>query len=485
MRVEPSFPKIPQLKTVEDFARRLDELGITLPLDADIEAGPQAPLAQPLTLTDGSAGARIVGNRFTILPMEGWDCTLDGRPSDLVMRRWRRFGASGAKLVWCEATAVRHDGRANPNQLLITRETVAELAELRAALVAAHAAAFDCTDDLAVGLQLTHSGRWSRPDGTPSPRIAYRHPLLDTRAGILDDAAVFSDDELDDLAACYVDAAVLAHEAGFHFVDIKHCHGYLLHELLSAYDRPGRYGGDLAGRTLFLRTVVEGARARAPDLALAVRLSAYDFVPFTKGDDATGVPVATAGYPYAFGGDATGTGIDLGEPHAFLSLLERLGIGLVSISAGSPYYNPHIQRPAYYPPSDGYLPPEDPLVGVARMLHATAELKQRHPNLAMVGTGYSYLQEWLPHVAQRAVRDGLVDSIGLGRMALSYPNLPADILAGKPLDHRHICRTFSDCTTAPRGGLVSGCYPLDAFYKDRPEHERLAAQKRAARRKTS
>lgn len=483
MRVESSFPKIPQIKTAEAFQQRLDELGLALPFDAEVESGPDAPLGQPLVLRDGSAGTRTVGNRFTILPMEGWDGTPDGRPTDLISRRWRRFGGSGAKLVWCEATAVRHDGRANANQLLIGSETVDDIAALRAELVAEHAAECATTDDLVVGLQLTHSGRWSRPDGTPQPRIAYRHPILDERVGIQDDAAVFSDDELDELAECYVQAGVLARQAGFDFVDIKHCHGYLLHELLTTYDRPGRYGGDFAGRTRFLRTVVEGVRAQAPDLMLAVRLSAYDFVPFVPGPDGAGVPVAAGEYAYAFGGDGTGTGIDLTEPDEFLTLLEELGIGLVSISAGSPYYNPHIQRPAYYPPSDGYTPPEDPLIGVARMFHATADLKRRHPNLALVGTGYTYLQEWLPNVGQRAIRDGAVDSIGLGRMALSYPRLPADVLAGRPLQQRYICRTFSACTTAPRSGFVSGCYPLDEYYKQRPENAQLAAQKRAERRK--
>jgi hypothetical protein len=139
------------------------------------------------------------------------------------------------------------------------------------------------------------------------------------------------------------------------------------------------------------------------------------------------------------------------------------------VTAGSPYYNPHIQRPAVFPPSDGYLPPEDPLVGVARQIEATAALKRRHPGLVLIGSGYSYLQEWLPHVAEHAIRHGLADAIGLGRMVLSYPDLPADILAGRPIKTKLLCRTFSDCTTAPRNGLVSGCYPLDKFYAQHPD----------------
>jgi 2,4-dienoyl-CoA reductase-like NADH-dependent reductase (Old Yellow Enzyme family) len=162
-------------------------------------------------------------------------------------------------------------------------------------------------------------------------------------------------------------------------------------------------------------------------------------------------------------------------------LLESLGIDLICTSAGSPYYNPHMQRPAAFPPSDGYQPPEDPLVGVARQIRATAELKAKHPTLTVVGSAYSYLQEWLPNVGQRAIRDGAADCVGLGRMVLSYWDLPADVLAGQPLARKRICRTFSDCTTAPRNGIVSGCYPLDAFYKARPEAQELAMIKKRDR----
>ena len=76
-------------------------------------------------------------------------------------------------------------------------------------------------------------------------------------------------------------------------------------------------------------------------------------------------------------------------------------------TAGSPYYNPHVQRPAMFPPLDGYEPPEDPLRGVARQIRATALLKRQFPRLVFVGSAYSYLQEWLPHVgAARGARTG-------------------------------------------------------------------------------
>jgi NADPH2 dehydrogenase len=462
--------RIAALKTADDFRSYLAQIGVELPFDEELQAGPDAPLAQGCRLKKGFT----IGNRCCVLPMEGWDGTTDGRPTELTMRRWQRFGLGGAKLIWGgEAVAVRPDGRANPNQLMIKEQTLPDLVALRETLVQAHEAHFSRTDDLLIGLQLTHSGRFARPEQRRGmqPQILYQHPILDARFGLSPDAPLMTDDEIVDLVQDFVRAAGLAQQAGFHFVDIKHCHGYLGHEFLSAVDRPGRYGGSLANRTRFLREVVAGVRAEAPGLEIGVRLSAFDFIPFRAGDDGRGEPVHwdQGEYPYAFGGDGSGVGIDLAEPYALLDLLASLGVELVCVTAGSPYYNPHIIRPALFPPSDGYGPPEDPLAGVARQLAVTASLKRHRPELTFVGSAYTYLQEWLPNVAQYVVRTGRADFVGLGRMTLSYPDMVADVLAGRPLQRKRICRTFSDCTTAPRSGLVSGCYPLDEYYKARPE----------------
>ncbi|MFN8051479.1 MAG: NADH:flavin oxidoreductase [Acidimicrobiales bacterium] len=470
------FPQVKKLATPDALRARCAELGLDLPVDDTVD--PAGPLATSFTITDGAAGERTVGNRFAILPMEGWDGTTTGAPTDLVERRWHRFGEGGAKLVWGEATAVVPEGRANPNQLVMNEANVEAIGAIRSGLVDRHRSRFDTADDLVVGLQLTHSGRWCRPEGAPAPRIAHDHPLLAARSP---GATLLTDDELYDLVDRYVDAAVLARRAGFDFVDVKHCHGYLLHELLSGRARAGDFGGSLANRTRFLRLVVEGIRTQAPELAIALRLSTYDFAPFVPGEDRVGVPERGATDSPAFGGDGTGVGIDLTEPHELMRLCADLGIGLISVTAGSPYYNPHIQRPAYFPPSDGYLPPEDPLVGVERMLGVTRELQRAHPSLAFVTGGMSYLQDWIAHVGQPVIAGGSAAAIGLGRMALSYPGLPADALDGRPLDRHLVCRTLSDCTTAPRNGLVSGCYPLDDFYKDRPERAELAIVKRRLR----
>jgi len=432
------WPQVKRLGSAGAFLARLDELGISLPF-----ADPPAvdALAAPIDI----AGRRAP-NRFAILPMEGWDGTDDGRPTDLVRRRWARFGSSGAGLVWGgEAFAVRPDGRANPHQLGAGPSSADDLAELKSLL----------DRDQVAGLQLTHSGRWAL-----SPRPGRADPLLDARR----DGPGWTDAELDELAGAYAAAAALAKAAGFDFVDVKACHGYLQHELLGG-------PGSLDQRARVLRTTIERIRAEVPDIDIGVRLSVFDVVPHHAGHDGYGEPDSPDG-------DASSAfGFDAADAPALLSMLD---VDLVCVTAGSPYYCPHVQRPAYFPPSDGYQPPEDPLVSVARLVDAARALARAAPDVTVVASGLSYLQEWLPHVASALVRDTGVAVAGVGRLALSYHDLPADVLARRPLDGRRLCRTFSDCTTAPRNGLVSGCWPLDEFYKTRPERVTLAAAKRKA-----
>ncbi len=476
-----TYPKLAQLRTVARLHERLAELGVEIPCDEQLLSAEQgSPLAQPLQV-----GQLRIGNRWCIHPMEGWDANRDGSPTELTIRRWRRFGESGAKLIWGgEAAAVQPSGRANPNQTLATPSNEVGLRTLLDALRRGHTDNGLSLDDLVVGLQLTHSGRFCKPNDHKrwEPRIAYHHPLLDPKFNIApdDDSKLLTDDDLERLIDDYVASAKLALRIGFQFVDVKACHGYLLHELLSARRRPGRFGGDLAGRSLLMRTVIGRIQNECPGLAVGVRLSVFDTLPYQPGA-AEGVPVAwdqATAYEFGFGLDpADPLKIDLSEPIELLRMLCEVGVEMVNLTCGSPYYNPHIQRPAIFPPSDGYQPPEDPLVGVARHIHATAEVKRQIPEMTLVGSGYTYLQEFLPLVAQATLRAGMVDSVGLGRMVLSYPELPRDSLAGKSLSRKLICRTFSDCTTAPRNGIVSGCYPLDEHYKEKPERRQLLAFK--------
>jgi len=479
------YPKAGSLDGVTGFRNYIASLGLDIPCDDIVAHGPQSPLGAPVEI-DGMK----IGHRLAVHPMEGWDCERDGRPSENTKRRWRRFGLSGAKLVWGgEACAVRPDGRANPKQLVIAEHSMGDIATMRESVIAAHKEATG-EENVVIGLQLTHSGRFCKPnDNTKFESIiAYRHPLLDRKFGYPNDRPVISDDEIKRLIEDFVVAAKRAQQCGFDFVDIKHCHGYLAHEFLSAVDRTGPYGGSLENRTRFVREVTAGVRAEAPGLKIGVRLSAIDSVPF-KPDPARSAPGALGPgipeehpipYRYAFGADPENPlEYDLTETKAFFEILRGLGIRFVNITAGSPYYNPHIIRPALYPPSDGYHPPEDPFVGVMRQLEVVRELKKAFPDFCLMGSGYTYLQEFFPNVAQAAVNRGWVDLVGLGRMVLAYPELPLDILQGRPPQKKRYCRTFSDCTTAPRNSIVSGCYPLDAHYKKSPEFKQLASVKKA------
>jgi NADPH2 dehydrogenase len=462
-----TFTQPGRFKSVGEFQAAMLAMGLPIQCDEAV-LGQAGPLGQPIEVY-----GHLLRNRFAIHPMEGWDASSDGRPSDWTRRRWRRFGRSGAKLIWGgEAFAVREDGRANPRQLYLNPagDAVSDLTSLREELRAGHVEVGEDPDELFVGLQLTHSGRWSCPsEAGPSPRIAYHHPILDARVGLSASDPVLSDDELREIIQSYIAAAVSASAAGFQFVDIKCCHGYLLHELLGAKTRDGEFGGDFENRSRFFREVVEGIRSACPGLHIGTRISVCDSVPFARhADNGVGVPEGMDHRPWNFG-----FGIDSQDPRLpdftdaeqFLGLCQQLGVTLINATAGSPYYCPHLQRPAAHPPSDGYLPPEDPMIGVAYHLDAVRRCKLAFPDMVFVGTGYSYLQEFLPGVAQHEIAAGHVDIVGIGRMVLSYPELPLDVMKGAILARKRICRTLSDCTTSARQGKISGCYPLDPDYK--------------------
>ena len=331
MSVQPIL-RLGTVKSAAAFREHLHSLHLALPCDDEILTGQESPLRQPL-----ARGEIKIGNRIAVQPMEGWDGLADGNPSEHTIRRWQRFGSSGAKLIWGgEAVAVSHAGRANPNQLLAAPHTERGLAKLRTTLIEQHRLTTGSDDGLLIGLQLTDSGRYSRPNthGRPEPRILYHHPILDPRLGLTADYPLLSDAEIEDIVESFHRAAVMAQRLGFDFVDIKHCHGYLGHEFLSAHTRKGRYGGSFENRTRFLREVVQGVRSLAPGLGVAVRLSAFDSVPFqpdpersSKGKPGPGIPETKENvlpYRWGFGVNAHHpTEADLSEPVKFLSLLEE------------------------------------------------------------------------------------------------------------------------------------------------------------------
>jgi 2,4-dienoyl-CoA reductase-like NADH-dependent reductase (Old Yellow Enzyme family) len=450
-------------RTLDELEQACAQLGLSLRFTNDF-----APLYRPVAI-----GPLRVGNSLAVQPMEGCDGTPDGRPDALTFRRYQRFGAGGAKLIWGEATAVVKDGRANPRQLLLTEQTVGDFAHLLRECRQAHREAWGGDDDLVVGLQLTHSGRYSYRQ----PRLAFHDPLLDPRT-VVDratgrtadaDCPLIEDDYLKALPDYYVAAARLAWAAGFQFVDVKQCHRYLLSELLAAKTRPGPYGGSLENRTRLAREIIGRIRDEVPGLVVATRLNVYDGIPYRKGTSGAGEPCPwQAPVTSAWGAsEEDPLRPDLTEPLAWIGQMAQMGVALVNVSVGNPYASPHVIRPFEYPPPDGYETPEHPLLGVDRHVRLTAELQAALPQLPLVGSGYSYLQEFLPHAAAANLRDGRVTLVGVGRAALPQPDFVQRLRAEGVLDRRRVCRTFSYCTALMRsknnalGQFPTGCPPFD------------------------
>jgi 2,4-dienoyl-CoA reductase-like NADH-dependent reductase (Old Yellow Enzyme family) len=440
-------------KTLADLAAENDRLGIALRFSEDL-----APLFQPIAV-----GGRTVGNRWCVHPMEGCDGELDGRPGELTFRRYRRFGAGGAKLIWGEACAVTEEARATGRQILLNPSTQADFVRMVEECRSEHRRANGSDSDLLIGLQLTHSGRYSR-----TPILATHDPLLQTRTR--PGARLITDDELKGLVDAYVASAKLAVAVGFDFVDVKQCHRYLLNELLGARNRPGPFGGSYENRTRLAREIIQAVRAATPShIAIATRLNLFDGIPFHKGADEDGQPDAHT-LPLANGWGMSENEPfepDLTEPLQWIKEMRRLGVTLVNATMGNPYAQPHYGRPFEYPPLDGYESPEHPLIGVHRHFQATEAVQRSYPDLAVVGTGYSYLQEFLPQVAAANVRDGCVSIVGVGRATLAQPDWVRQLLDHGKLDRKRVCRTFSYCTALmrskdhPLGQYPTGCPPFD------------------------
>ena len=442
-------------KSTAELEAENARLGIDLRFSDDF-----TPLSEPL-----GVGPRTVGNRWCIHPMEGCDGEPDGTPGELTFRRYRRFGDGGAKLIWGEACAVSDSGRMNPRQIALNEQTRDAFARLVADCRAAHRAANGDDADLLVGIQLTHSGRYSYQ----KPLVAVRDPLLYGRYKVTADTPLATDDELARLVDEYVAAAKLAAAVGFDFVDIKQCHRYLLSELLSARTRPGKYGGSFENRTRLAREIFQAVRAAVPGVILATRMNGYDGVPFHKAATGDGEPDSfTPPVENAWGFDpADPLTPDPAEPIRWVQEMRTLGVELVNIALGNPYAQPHFGRPFEYPPPDGYESPEHPLVGVDRHFRIAGAIQAANPGLAVVGTGYSYLQEFLPHAGAANVRDGRISLVGVGRASLSQPDWVRQLKEHGRLDRKRVCRTFSYCTAImrakdhPLGQFPTGCPPFD------------------------
>ena len=386
-----------------------------------------------------------IPNRLAVQPMEGCDGSNDGSPGVLTKRRYERFARGGAGLIWFEAVAVVPEGKASPNQLQITEKNISEFQSIVETIK--KSAKEQHGDDFSpvTIMQLTHSGRFSKPYGKFEPIIACKNPFFEDKYKNEDSAKVVSDEELEKLEDEFVKAALFAKRAGFNGVDIKACHYYLCSELLSAFTRRGKYGGDFEGRTRFLLNIIDKVKdAVGKDFIISSRLNIYDGIEF----------------PYGWGVDRENyLKPDFTEPLKLVGKLYEHGVRLIDITMGTPYLNPHVNRP--YDKGD-YVPPEHPLEGVARMVNGIGEIQKAYPQMLIVGTGYSYLRQFSHYLAAGSLENGLTSLVGFGRMALAYPDFASDILNKGELNKSKSCIACSKCATLLRAGVNTGCVVRDA-----------------------
>jgi len=437
-----------QLSSVEDLKGLSRRLGVDVDAVEDISI-----LAEPV-----QAGSLVIPNSLAVHPMEGCDGDSEGRPGRLTLRRYERFAGGGAGLIWGEATAVVPEARANPRQLWLHEESKDSFAAMAKRMREVAAESMGRKHRPVIVMQLTHSGRYGKPRGIAHPMIAqhdpYRDPLApqqkpdpNRKSRIPDDWPVVTDEYLDGLVDAYVEAARIAFEAGFDAVDVKACHGYLINELLACHNRPGKYGGSFENRTRFLLDVVDGIhRELGEDKAVVTRLGVYDAIP----------------YPYGWGVDKNDYGkCDLAEPKKLIGLLRQRGVKLINVTVANPYYNPHVGRPFNEPIVGGYEEPEHPLAGVARLVNLTGQIQKEFADIAIVGTGYSWLRTLFANVAAANKAKGLVSIVGAGRMAFAYPDFARDILTKGRMYPEKVCVGCSACTQIMRDEGMTGCVVRD------------------------
>ncbi|MBE6590157.1 MAG: flavin oxidoreductase/NADH oxidase [Ruminococcaceae bacterium] len=403
------------------------DLPASIPYTEDISI-----LARPIKL-----GAHTLSNRICYQPMEGCDGTRAGAPDELTVRRYLRFAKGGAGLIWFEATAIVPEGRANPRQMYLSEETKSTFASLVSEIK--ETCLRENGFEPVVVCQLTHSGRWSKPQGVPAPLVAYNKPIFEG-SNPLPPTAIVTDDYLDTLAERYVTSAKLAREVGFDGVDIKACHGYLLSELLNAYLRDGKYGGTYENRTRLFMNATEAVRAATPgDFIIGSRFNAYD------------------GYAYPYGmGDSGTPGVpDLSEAARIAADLEARGATLLNVTMGCPYTNHEVNRPTVNALE------EPPYRSIERMLDGARAVAMAAPRALVVSSGLSFLGSLAPNVSAAGIAAGDYHIAGFGRQTFSYPELARDITKSGGMDKKKLCLTCGKCTQLMRNAKTPGCVIYD------------------------
>lgn len=429
-------------KTLEEVKERAEELKVYLPFSSSTDI-----LKTPLKV-----GNVTFHNRMGIAPMEGADSLEDGSPSDYTIRRYVNEAIGGSALIWFEAISIVPEGRSSKTQLLLTEENVESYKRMNEKIKEAGRKANGFEPYLI--MQANHSGRYSNPDNRPAPMIAYRHPQLEQYRAA-DDSCIVTDDYLKSLEESFGKAALLAKKAGFDAVDIKSCHGYLLAELLSAYDRPGQYGGNYENRTRLLKNGIKAAKVwEDENFQVTCRLGIYD------------------GYEYPWGfGVSEGSGLkpDLKEPIRLVKeLYGNCGIQMMNLTMGNPYATTHVTRPF---DMGKYEPEEHPFTGIGRMIAGIGEVKKAVPEMVIFGSAPTYLRQFADLYTAGAVEEGFCDGMLFGRMAFADPDYANEIIKNGRIDPKRVCMTCGKCGDMIRAHKPTGCVIRDPktfmpFYKE-------------------
>ena len=429
-------------KTLEEVKERAEELKVYLPFSSSTDI-----LKTPLKV-----GNVTFHNRMGIAPMEGADSLEDGSPSDYTIRRYVNEAIGGSALIWFEAISIVPEGRSSKTQLLLTEENVESYKRMNEKIKEAGRKANGFEPYLI--MQANHSGRYSNPDNRPAPMIAYRHPQLEQYRAA-DDSCIVTDDYLKSLEESFGKAALLAKKAGFDAVDIKSCHGYLLAELLSAYDRPGQYGGNYENRTRLLKNGIKAAKVwEDENFQATCRLGIYD------------------GYEYPWGfGVSEGSGLkpDLKEPIRLVKeLYGNCGIQMMNLTMGNPYATTHVTRPF---DMGKYEPEEHPFTGIGRMIAGIGEVKKAVPEMVIFGSAPTYLRQFADLYTAGAVEEGFCDGMLFGRMAFADPDYANEIIKNGCIDPKRVCMTCGKCGDLIRAHKPTGCVIRDPktfmpFYKE-------------------
>ncbi len=410
--------------SADELRLYIERNGLNIPFSKDI-----SPLSAKPVIHHG-AGDITLKNALATHPMEGCDANTDGSASELTRRRYDRFSSSGAALIWMEAISVVPEARTSDHQMYLHEKTADSFKGLVEDIK---------KKDCFVVAQLTHSGRFAKNSDTPHALFATKSAPFDAVRPWDKETPVLTDDYLDRLPEKFAAAARLAEDAGFDAIDVKACHQYLLDELLSAHTREGKYGGSFENRSRLMIDCFDAVRSvLKKETVLASRLSFSDMIE------------APYGFAVAEGKPVTP---DFSETKKLLEILTAKGLSLVDMTMGSPYFNPHINRPYN---RGSYAPPEHPLIGLERLIGASGEIQTAFPALTVIGTGYSYLREFAPYVAAGALKENCAKMIGFGRMAFAYDNFANDMMAGT-VDPRKVCIACSKCAEIKKLSGHTGC----------------------------